>query len=142
MAVAHARTDDLRRVADSRRAAHGGTQPARSVVTEESVTLRFGSTADEDALARLAAIDSAEPPEQPVLLAEVDGQLLGALALSDGTVISDPFHPTADLLDLLRARARLLGGYSRMRRCGRLRSWARLCPPTSGEPITATTPAG
>ena len=31
-----------------------------------------------------AALDGAEPPEQPVLLAEVDGRLLAALTLSDG----------------------------------------------------------
>ena len=40
-------------------------------MTEKTVMLRFG-TAGHDNLARLAALDSAQPPEQPVLLAEVD----------------------------------------------------------------------
>ena len=128
VAVAQARIDDLRRAADARRAAHGQAQPTRSVVTEKTVTLRFGTAGDEKSLARLAPLDSAQPPEQPALLAEVDGQPLAALALSDGTVITDPFHRTADLVDLLRARARQLNGDSRMRHCGRLRSWTRLRP--------------
>jgi hypothetical protein len=92
----------------------------------ERLTLRFGSTADEDTLARLAALDSSKPPAYPVLLAEVDGQLLAALGLSDGTAVADPFHPTADLLDLLRARAHQLDGTGPMRRSGRLPSWSRV----------------
>jgi hypothetical protein len=63
---------------------------------------------------------------QPVLLAEVDGQLRAALALTDGTVVADPFHPTADVIDLLRARARQLDITPRMRRSRRMRSWSRL----------------
>ena len=78
------------------------------------------------ALARLAVLDSSEPPAQPILLAEVDGQLLAALALSDGTIVADPFHATVDLIDLLSARARQLEGNSPMRRSGPLRSWSRL----------------
>jgi hypothetical protein len=106
-------------------------------VAEESVTLRFGSTTDQKSLARLAALDSAEPPGRRVLLAEVDGRLLAALALSDVRVIADPFHQTADLIDLLRAQERQLDGPSRTRRCGRLRSWARLSPRDCGEPSNA-----
>jgi hypothetical protein len=139
IAVAQARIDDLRRAADAHRAVHGRPQPARSVVAEESVTLRFGSTGDAKSLGRLAALGDSKPPAHPVLLAEVDGQLLAALALSDGTVIIDPFHRTADLIDLLRARARQLDGHSRMSRYGRLRSRARLCPPTCGERSTRHT---
>jgi hypothetical protein len=119
LAVAQARIDDLRRTADARRAAHGRIRPARAVVTEKSVTLRFCSAGDEKSLARLAALNRAEPPEQPVLLAEIDGQLLAALALSEGTVVADPFHPTVDLIDLLRARARQLNGDGRIRCSGR-----------------------
>jgi hypothetical protein len=122
VAVAQARIDDLRRAADARRAAHGQAQPTRSVVTEKTVTLRFGTAGDEKSLARLAALDSAQPPEQPALLAEVDGQLLAALALSDGTVVADPVHPTVDLIDFLRARARQLDGDGRIRRWGRWHS--------------------
>ena len=78
--------------------------------SHRSVMLRFGTPADQPSLERLAELDSAKPPAQPVLLAEVDGVLLGALGLSDGSVIADPFRHTADLIALLRARARQLDG--------------------------------
>jgi hypothetical protein len=126
--LAQARTDDLRLAADARVAAEAiRTEARRPPVIEKPVTLRFGAARDENSLARLAALDSKEPPTQPVLLAEVDGQLLAALTLSDGCVIADPFHPTLDLIALLRARACQLNGHSRTRRGGRLRFWARLC---------------
>jgi hypothetical protein len=55
------------------------------------VTLRFASLADQGALARLAELDSTAPPTHPVLLAEVDGRLRAALAVTGGAVIADPF---------------------------------------------------
>lgn len=125
-ALAQARVDDLRRDAAAPSRAHRHAQP---VATQQSVTLRFGSPADEQGLSRLAALDSAKTPVLPVLLAEVDGQLLAALALSDGSVVADPFHPTADLIDLLRSRARQLDANTKLRRPGRLRSPSRLRAP-------------
>jgi hypothetical protein len=104
-AVAQARIDDLRRAAGARPGRHTEARRAQSVVIERRVTIRFASTCDEESLTRLAALDSAEPPQRPVLMAEVDGQLLAALSLSNATAIANPFHPTADLVDLLRARA-------------------------------------
>ena len=125
-----ARVADFRRVvavADNLERRQG--EPRQPAAGERSLTLRFASPADERPLARLAALDSSKPPAQPVLLAEVDGQLHGALGLSDGTVVADPFHPTADLIDLLRARARHLESDRRMTRSGRLRSRSRLRAP-------------
>jgi hypothetical protein len=126
MALADAKVDDLRRTATARNLTHQrawASQPDRS---QRSVMLRFATPADQPALERLAELDSAKPPAQPVLLAEVDGVLLGALGLSDGSVIADPFHHTADLVALLRARARQLdGNQPRNRRFG-LRSWSRV----------------
>jgi hypothetical protein len=123
--LAQARVDDLRRAAaaPSRpRRRHAQRPPA-----QEHVTLRFGGPDDARQLARLAALDSARPLDLPVLLAEVNGQLLAALALSDGSVVADPFHPTEDLIELLRARARHLGGNADVERRGRVRrSWSRL----------------
>jgi hypothetical protein len=125
-ALAQAKVDDLRRAADSHRLARLASQPRPTLAAERSVTLRFGSPVDEKALARLAELDSSRPPPQAVLLAEVDGQLLAALALSDGSVVADPFHRTGDLIDLLRARAHQLDGSRRPRRSVRLRTWSRL----------------
>jgi hypothetical protein len=94
---------------------------------ERCVTLRFGTPADRRPLAGLAELDSSAPLTEPVLVAEVDGRLRAALALAGGNVAADPFYPTADLIALLRARARQLeaarGVVGHLRR---LRSWARL----------------
>ena len=69
-----------------------------------SITIRPGYADDERALMRLAALDSAcGAPPAPLLLAEVDGELSAALSLHDGSVIADPFRPTADIVELLRA---------------------------------------
>ena len=126
IALARAKADDLRRAADADPLTHRRTQPPQPVAAERSVTLRFASPADQKRLARLAELDSSTPPTQPVLLAEVDGQLRAALALTDGTAVADPFHPTADLIDLLRARARHLDATPRIKRSHGLRSWSRL----------------
>lgn len=128
VALAQPNEDDRRRAADAHRLTHSRSQPSRPVATDRSVTLRLASPADQRPLARLAELDSSTPPAQPVLLAEVDGQLRAALALTDGTVVADPFHPTADLIDLLRARARQLDATPRIRHSRRLRSWSRLPP--------------
>jgi hypothetical protein len=75
------------------------------LATLPAVTIRHAFPDDRLALLRLAAIDSSEPPAQPVLVAEVEGELRAALSLRDAHVIADPFHRTQALVDLLRARA-------------------------------------
>jgi hypothetical protein len=127
-ALARAKADDLRRAADAHRLTHHRAEAAPPAAIQRSVTLRLGSPADREPLARLAELDSSTPPTQPVLLAEVDGQLRAALALADGTIVADPFHLTADLIDLLRARARQLDTTLPIRRSRRLGSWSRLRP--------------
>ena len=104
---------------DNREAAlaHAGTagEPATTL------TFRFATEEDAAMLARLAALDSSTIPAQPVLLAEVGGELHAAMSLSQGRVVADPFRPTAELTQLLRARARQLNPgpqNSRYRRLG------------------------
>jgi hypothetical protein len=130
-AFAQARVEELRRAGAARDAVPCRRQPKLPVPAMTSVTLRFGGAADEEALARVAELDSASPPAQPVLLAEVGGRLLVALSLVDGTVVADPFQRTADLVDLLRARERQLRGETRASRRRRLRLWFRLPAATS-----------
>ena len=79
-----------------------------------SITIRPGYGDDELAVIRLAALDSAEVPSAPLLLAEVDGEVRAALSLGDGSVIADPFFPTLHLLDLMRAH--VAGAQPRARR--------------------------
>ncbi len=126
MLLARARTDDLYRdAAVARRAAEAGraskTRPsarargqrrsglATELATpEQALTLRRYSAEDHDPLARLAALDSSMPPHQPVVVAEVGGELRAALSLNDGSLVADPFHLTGGVADLLRAYARRL----------------------------------
>jgi hypothetical protein len=75
--------------------------------TQPEITIRPAYADDELALRRLAAVDSADAvPPAPLLLAELDGELRAALSLADGSVIADPFVRTAELVELLRTRAR------------------------------------
>jgi hypothetical protein len=59
----------------------------------------------DSGIARLARLDSQRPPTSPVLAVEVNGQLRAALPLDGSPAIADPFHPTTELVTLLRLRA-------------------------------------
>lgn len=96
---ARAQTRDRREAAARSRRPEGDYTPVRSV------TLRYSSAADADGLRRLAHLDSARPPSGPTLVAVVDGRLRAALPLDGGPALADPFHRSAELIDLLRMRA-------------------------------------
>jgi hypothetical protein len=74
----------------------------------EGLTLRLATSADRAALARLAELEQTAAPAEPVLLGVMMQRPVAALSLRDGTVIADPFTPTAQLVELLRLRARQL----------------------------------
>jgi hypothetical protein len=75
-------------------------------LTTPTITIRPNYADDEVALIRLAALDSSPAvPAGPLLLAEIDGEIRAALSLGDGSVIADPFHATADVVELLRVHA-------------------------------------
>jgi len=115
-ALAQARAEELRRDA-ARSAGRPRPRAPRRHAATTPVTLRFCFPDDSEALARLALLDSSAPPPHPALLAEVAGELRAALSLADGSVVSDPFYPSADIIELLHARARqLTEGESRTRR--------------------------
>jgi hypothetical protein len=78
---------------------------AGSLLSRPAVTIRHAFPDDSLTLRRLAALDSATPLEPPVLVGEVEGEVRAALSLRDGSVIADPFHLTAALVELLLARA-------------------------------------
>jgi hypothetical protein len=73
-----------------------------------ALMIRRAVAADKAALEHLAELDCASRVCDPVLLAEQDGRAVAALSLNDGTAIADPFKPTADIVALLRFRARQL----------------------------------
>jgi hypothetical protein len=87
---------------------------------------RASAAADWLALGDLAALDSADPLEGNVILAEVDGALWAAQSLSDGRTISDPFRPCGEARELLALRAEHLVRASRTVTVGWRRPVARL----------------
>lgn len=72
----------------------------------EPITITHSSEADNQKLWRLAALDDRRAPAGPALLAYVDGELRAAVGLVDGRAVADPFHPTAELVEILRIQAR------------------------------------
>jgi hypothetical protein len=80
-----------------------------STFTLSTIQIRASRPDDADALRRLAEVDSAAVLRGDVLVATVDGELRAALSLSDGRTIADPFTRTADVVELLRTRAHLMG---------------------------------
>jgi hypothetical protein len=71
---------------------------------EPQVTIRVAGPADDEALARLAELDSRPAPGGYVLVAEVGGELRAAVSVAGGETVADPFHPTAALTSLLALR--------------------------------------
>jgi hypothetical protein len=69
------------------------------------IAIRPAQPDEQHVLRRLAALDSAATPHDPVLLALADGEPVAALSVSTGAVVADPWVATADAVALLRARA-------------------------------------
>jgi hypothetical protein len=60
---------------------------------------------DRAAVETLAARDSSDSLEGPVIGVEVEGRLLAALSLSGGDIVADPFSRTDELRAILELRA-------------------------------------
>jgi hypothetical protein len=73
----------------------------------EPITITHSADADVPSVWGLAALDDRRPPHGPALLAYVGGELRAAVGLLDGQAVADPFHPTADIVEMLRLQARL-----------------------------------
>lgn len=67
-----------------------------------AITIRRSTTGDAAAVARIAALDSGRAPEGDAMLAFVGGELRAVLPLDGGRPLADPFHRTAELVELLR----------------------------------------
>jgi hypothetical protein len=77
-----------------------------------TLSIRISDETDTDAVRGLAARAATDAPQGPVVLAEVDGEPIAAVALADGTPIEDPSLSTPALLAVLRVHrleARFLG---------------------------------
>jgi hypothetical protein len=69
------------------------------------ITIRRYTPGDQEAVARLAALDSGHVPVGDAMLAFVRGELRAVLPLDGGRPLADPFQPTAELVELLRFSA-------------------------------------
>jgi hypothetical protein len=79
-----------------------------TITTAPSVLIRAARGSDGPALRRLAALDSSVVPAGELLVAEADGELVAARAMTSGATIADPFRPSADVVALLQLRAAAL----------------------------------
>jgi hypothetical protein len=77
----------------------------REIDMGDVITIRRATNEDRDAIERLAQLDSRREPRGEALLAFVGGELRAALPLHGGEALADPFYRTAEVVDLLRARA-------------------------------------
>jgi hypothetical protein len=92
-------------------ASRGGRADGKSTVKSDrykAVSVRLFAERDIDAIRRLAALDEKPVPTGGVLVAEEGEELVAALPLDGGPALADPFKPTADIVELLRLRARQL----------------------------------
>jgi hypothetical protein len=80
------------------------------MIHSPTIVIRLATTADSSTVRNLADLDSREPLAGPAMLAEIDGRVRAALDLSDGSVAADPFVRTAEVIEMLRLRARRLEG--------------------------------
>ncbi len=76
----------------------------------QTIAIRPAVEDDHAAVSRLATLDSAPMPTGPLLLGIVDGEIRAAAPLTGGRVVADPFHATAEVVDLLRVRTARLRG--------------------------------
>jgi hypothetical protein len=87
-----------------------------------AIEIRLLGTRDATELTRLAELDSAQAPSEPVLGGIVDGSLVAAHSLSTDEAIADPFRRSDEVRSLLARRALHLRGGGRGRGLlGRLR---------------------
>jgi hypothetical protein len=72
------------------------------------VVIRAAQDSDTEAVARLATLNSRGVPDGRLLVASVQGAVRAAIG-QGGEILSDPFAPSADVVALLKMRARQLG---------------------------------
>jgi len=77
----------------------------RVVSGRDRIVIRRARGGDNQALARLAGLADRPLPAVPLLLAEADGALVAVVSTRTGTVVSDPFVASDDVVALLQLRA-------------------------------------
>ena len=72
----------------------------------EAITITHSTEDNRQELWGLAALDDGRAPKGPALLAYVGGELRAAVGLVDGRAVADPFHRTAEIVEILKFQAR------------------------------------
>ncbi len=72
----------------------------------EPITITHFTEENSQELWRLAALDDRRAPNAPALLAYAGGELRAAVGLADGWAVADPFHRTAEIVEILKFQAR------------------------------------
>ena len=111
--------------ANFRAARNAAPASSSAVLPRERLVLRRAMAQDSAALVRLAQLDGAPRPSDAMLVAELDDEIVAAVPFDGGRAIADPFLPTAELVELLRTRTRLLAKAAPARRLPRLRPHLR-----------------
>ena len=88
---------DARRYRRAREASAHPPQPVRA-----AIQLRLSACRDE--LERLAQLSERPLHEGDWIVADVDGVVVAAVAVDDGTTVYDPFKPTSQAVSLLQLR--------------------------------------
>ena len=71
-----------------------------------SVTIRRAESQDAPQLAELAALSERRVPTGPVLVAQIEHELVAAVPLEGGHALADITRATADVVQLLELRSR------------------------------------
>jgi hypothetical protein len=66
-----------------------------------SITIRQSTQSDVEAIERVAALDSGRAPAGRTLVALEDGEVRAVMPLDGSRPLADPFHHTAELVELL-----------------------------------------
>jgi len=108
--------------------------PTEEVAMTDRVTMYLSEP--DEAIERLAQLDSGKRPNRPMLVAAVGGEPVAALPLDGGPAIADPFQRTAALVALLELRVAQMRGRPSAGRLGRfvvaLRRVTRISGRTGG----------
>src|ERR687887_412661 len=67
--------------------------------------IRTPLASERRSIEQLALLDDRRLPGRDLLVAEVDGELWAAVVIDTGEGVADPFRPSGDVMDALRAAA-------------------------------------
>lgn len=85
-----------------------GPTPVRPLHPADRLTIRAATTGDRPQLVQLAELTERHVPEGPVLVAQVDTELIAAVPVAGGEALIDIRRGTADVVQLLELRSKQL----------------------------------